>query len=169
MKNGKPVRPLAVFTRNHRVHLDDALAVCSKDPARLVTFRASTRWATAEQAVSKTGPVPIYIAVIGHDGGVEYEAELSEIQTRPRYGDPTTERLLDHSTNSTRHEGLWERYNKTVKTLYVIRGLRRLAKPFPLSALHRASDDRPLSDRFKYSYALVRPMVQRASGALVTS
>jgi hypothetical protein len=156
---GKPVRPTAVFTRNHQVHLDDALVVCSQDPTRPVTFRAATVWATAERTVSTTGPVPLYIAAIGHDRGVEFVAELIEIQTRPSKGDSTTKRLLGYSTNSTRHEGLWEQYNKTVRTLYVMRGLRRLAKPFPLSALTRALDERPLSDRFQYSYALVRPVV----------
>ncbi len=53
---------LAVFARNHRRHLDEAVALCANDPDRLVTFRASRTWASAARALTSAPPVPIYIA-----------------------------------------------------------------------------------------------------------
>ena len=134
----------AVFARNHRVHLDEAVAVCVVDPSRQVTFRASTTWASAERAVVGGPPVPIYIAAVGGPGTIEYVAELCDLQTQSHRGDPKTERLLKLWTNSTKDEGLWEKYDKRVRTLYI-------------SRLVKAADGKPLSAGFKYSYALVVP------------
>lgn len=148
---------VAVFTRNHLIHLDQAVALGAADPNRLVTFRASTRWASAERAVSVATPLPLYIAVVGGPGLVEYTADLCDVHTRPRRGDPKTERLLRFTTPSTEKEGLWEQYDKEVKTLYVIKRCIKLAQPFALSDLNRLADGQPLSDNFRYSYALVSP------------
>ena len=107
----------AVFTRNHRRHIEEAVALCAKDPDRQFTFRASSTWASAERAVAGGTPVPIYIAVVGGPRMVEYQAELCDVQTHPHRGDPKTERLLTLATNSTKDEGLWEQYDKSVDTL----------------------------------------------------
>ena len=149
---------IAVFTRNHRVHLDEAVVLCSADPSRQVTFRASGTWASAERAVVGGPPVPLYIAAVGGPGTVEYVAELCEVQTRPHRGDPKTERLLRLWTNSTKDEGLWEKYGKRVRTLYVLSKCRRVSRPFPISNLNKASDGAPLSAEFRYSYSLVAPL-----------
>jgi len=149
----------AVFTRNHRVHLDEAVAICSADPSRQVTFRASGTWASAERAVVGGSPVPLYIAVVGGPGTVEYVAELCDVQTHPHRGDPKTERLLQFWTNSTKDEGLWEQYGKRVGTLYVLSKCRAVRRPFPISNLQKASDGTPLSAEFRYSYALVAPIL----------
>lgn len=148
---------IAVFTRNHRIHLDEAAVLCSADPSRQVTFRASGTWVSAERALAG-GPLPVYIAVVGGPGTVEYAAELSEVQLRPHRGDPTTERLLQLWTNSTKDEGLWEKSVKRVRTLYVLTKCRAVRNPFPISSLQKASDDTPLSAEFRYSYALVAPI-----------
>ena len=148
---------VAVFTRNHRRHLDEAVALCAANQNRKVTFRASTRWASAEQAMAVRSTVPIYMAAVGGPGMIEYVAELCDLQTYPHRGDLKTERLLSFSTNSTKDEGLWEKYEKDVKTLYVIWRCRVLRRPFPISNLTKASDNSPLSADFKYSYSLVFP------------
>ena len=148
----------AVFTRNHRVHLAEAAALCAADPTRLVTFRASVTWVSAERAVASGSPIPIYVAVVGGPGAVEYVAELCDVQLRPHRGDPKTERLLRHWTNSTKDEGLWEKYDKPVRTLYVIRKCKALRRSFPISNLVKASDGTSLSAEFRYSYAMVVPV-----------
>lgn len=148
----------AVFTRNHRVHLDEAILLCSADPSRQVTFRASGTWASAERAVESGPPLPLYIAAIGGSAVVEYVAELCEVQTRPHRGDPKTERLLRLWTDSTKDEGLWEKYGKQVRTLYVLSKCRAVRRPFPISHLTKAVDATPVSADFRYSYALVLPI-----------
>ena len=148
----------AVFARNHRIHLDEAVALCSADSDRQVTFRASSTWASAAGAVRNCPFVPIYIAAVGGPSAVEYVAELTAVQTHPHRGDPTTERLLKFYTNSTKDEGLWEKYAKRVQTLYAISRCRRLQRPFPMSKLVKASDGTPMSPDFRYSYALVVPV-----------
>ncbi len=148
----------AVFARNHRRHLDEAVALCRADLNRQITFRASSTWASAARAVANGTAVPIYIAAVGSPGAVGYVAELIEVQTHPHRGDPTTERLLKWYTNSTKDEGLWEKYDKRVETLYTIRKCRRLQRPFPMSRLVKASDGTVMSADFRYSYALVIPV-----------
>ena len=149
---------LAVFSRNHRIHLDEAVALCAADSTRKVTFRASVTWASARQAVSNGAAIPVYFAAVSGAGSVEYIANLVEVQTHPHRGDPTTERLLKFDTNSTAHEGLWERSGEQVRTLYTITKCRKLARPVPISKLLKASDGKAMSQEFKYSYALVLPV-----------
>ena len=153
---------IAVFARNHRRHLDEAVALCRADSNRQITFRASSTWISAERSVTNGPAVPIYIAAVGGPGAVEYVAELVEVQTHPHRGEPTTERLLKLHTNSTKDEGLWEQYDKRVATLYSIRKCRRLQRPFPMSRLVKASDGTPMSAEFRYSYALVVPVRELA-------
>ena len=147
----------AVFTRNHPNYLVEAEELCAADPKRFVTFRASTLWASAEREVSDGPPLALYIAAVGGPGTVEYVAELCEVQTHPHRGDPKTERLLAAVTPSTADEGLWEKYDKRVRTLYAIRYCRRLATAFPISTLIKASDGTPLDSEYRYSYARVMP------------
>ena len=147
----------AVFTRNHRQHLDEAVELCAADRTRRVTFRAANRWTSAERSVSPSSPVPIYIAVVGGSGTVEYVADLCDVKTHPFRGDPKTEELLGVTTTSTKDEGLWEQYERKVKTLYCVMRCRKLARPFPLSQLKKADGGQPLSADYHYSYALVMP------------
>jgi hypothetical protein len=155
---GNPLRcGFAVFTRNHRRHLDEGVELCLGDPDRRVTFRSAKRWVAASAAVEFGVVVPVYVAAIGADS-VEYEAELIDVQLDPSEDDATTIRLLDLSTPSTQGEKLWSARagGKRVRTLYVVAELRRIPR-CPVSQLRKATGG-PLSRGYRYSYALVKPI-----------
>lgn len=154
---GNPLRcGFGVFTRNHRQHLEEAAVLCAGDPERRVVFRSAKRWVSAAEAVAFGVVVPLYIATVG-GSGVEYEAELVDIQLDPREEDPTTRGLLALDTASTKGEELWPIHprGKTVSTLYVLKKLRSVT-PFPISQLTKATGGR-LDEDYHYSYALVKP------------
>ena len=155
---GKRLRcGFGVFTRNHLQHLEEAAALCAADPERWVTFRSAKGWVSASRALALGFYVPVYIAVVG-GSGIEFEAELVDTQLNPREGDPVTKRLLAFDTASTKGEKLWparSRERKGVRTLYVLKGVRRVS-PFPISTLTKAKGGR-LDDGYRYSYALVKP------------
>ena len=144
---------MAIFSRNERSHLEAATDAGSAEPERLVVLRSRKKWVAAAIAVRAHGPTAIYFAVV--DGGptVEYEAELVEVQVDPDPETVATERLLDHVAETTRHEGL---RNDQVRTLYAIRGCRRLDRPYRLSELTKHDGGEPLSDGYIRNYALVR-------------
>jgi len=48
---------------------------------------------------------------------VQYVADLWDVQTRPHYGDPKTDRLLTYATDSTKGEELWGEHDKHLHTL----------------------------------------------------
>jgi hypothetical protein len=143
---------LAVFTRNHKSHLDEAFRVSSAEPERLIPFRGGKRWSSAAQALQKHSPIDIYFAVVDSGSDVQYAAKLKRVIVDPQRGQPETEQLLDLSTSTTRDEGLWE---NTVGTLYAINHIERLSKPFPMTELIKVSDDQSISAGYGYSYTLV--------------
>ena len=147
---------MAVYSRNHRGHLESAAAVGSTDSQRLVTLRSQKEWVSADKATRKYGPTAIYFAVV--DGGpfVEYEAELVEVQLNPDAENPETKRLLAYAAETTSHEGLW---GDKVKTLYAIRNCRKLSQHYRLSELTKCDGGQPLSDDYIRGYALVRRRV----------
>jgi hypothetical protein len=156
MKQRREPQDVAVFTRNHRNYLEEAAKISAQDPRKLIVFRARSKWVTALREIPAGGSLPIYMAAIGGAGEVEYEAELCDGQTEPSRGDRKTEALLDLVLKSTKDEGLWEKYGKTVETLYAIRACRRRSEPFPITSLVKFSDGRPISADYGYSYAIVR-------------
>ena len=99
--------------------------------------------------------MPIYVAPIGSEGLVEYVAELHELHLRPEYGQARTTELLRKSLPSTSDEGLWEKYDKTVRTLYAMSNCRKLVLPVSMTGLIKVSDDKPISKDYGYSYSLV--------------
>ena len=146
---------LAVFTRNHKGHLDEAFRVSSTEPDRLIPFRGVSRWSSAAQALQQYSPIDIYFAVVDSGSLVQYAAKLQRVIVDPQRGKPETERLLDLSTSTTRDEGLWENTGKPAGTLYAINHLERVPQPFPMTKLIKVSDDQPISADYGYSYALV--------------
>jgi hypothetical protein len=144
---------LAVFSRNHKVHLEAAAAAGAADPERLVVLRSQKKWISAAKAVRAHGPTAIYFAVVDGGSTVEYEAELVEVEVNPASDSVTTQRLLQHVAETTKDEGLW---NDQVRTLYAIRGCRRVATPYLLSELSKQAGGQPLSDGYIRNYALVR-------------
>jgi hypothetical protein len=146
---------LAVFTRNHQRHLDEALRVSSGEPDRLIPFRGVSRWSSAAQALQKHCPIDIYFAVVDSGSLVRYAAKLQRVIVDPQRGQAETEQLLNLSTSTTRDEGLWENTGKPAGTLYAINRLERIPQAFPMTELIKVSDDQPISADYGYSYTLV--------------
>jgi hypothetical protein len=146
---------VAVFTRNHQRHIDEAIAISSGDPNKHIVFRARSKWVSAADALVGKTPLPLYIAPVGGDGTVEYVADLHDIHLHPEYGDGRTDQLLALTTASTQGEGLWENKEHPVETLYVITNCRRIQRPFHMTKLVKVSDDKPISSDYGYSYSIV--------------
>jgi hypothetical protein len=142
-----------VFSRNHEKYLKYAVEQGELDPRRLVTFRSSAKWATAERLLHDSNELPIYFAVVDQGSEVQFKAWLREIVLQPGAGDPASERLLQAAPPDTEGERLW---SGKVETLYAISGCYRLEKPFPISVLRKLTNNEPIAEDFKYSYALVR-------------
>ena len=145
---------VAVFVRNHPGHLRDALRILREHPERLITFRAARKWAGAAAALARKAPLALYIAPIGDRGMVEYVAELQQVVLAPRIGDPVTDRLLTFTTSTTAGEGLRGPYGTHVKTLYAMSNCRAIA-PFPMTALIKVADGKPIRPDYRYSYSIV--------------
>lgn len=136
---------MAVFSRNHKSYLEAACAI--KDPSRLLTFQSKRLWLSAKKALDEQETLKIYLAPIGSEGKLRYEATVKAIVLKPVEDDS----LLKLALPETASEGLWG------KTLYALSHCR----PCPernLSVLRKAEDGTPLSDNFAYSYALVREL-----------
>jgi len=144
----------ALFCRNHREYLEHAAEIGAQNPEKPITFRASTTWKSAQIAVGVHGPRRIYLVPIGGQGLVEYQATLEEVELYPEPNTRVTQELLENCLPETRDEGLWEEYGETVRTLYVISHCRRLASPFPFTALTKLFDSKPIDRNYGYSYAI---------------
>jgi hypothetical protein len=144
---------VAVFSRNHRAYLDEAVRIGAQSPNDEIVFRARAKWATADKAVSRSGVIPIYYSAVGSEGQVEYAAELCGVLINPVEGSPEESRWLSRVLPATASEGLW---NPPARTLYEIRNCRALAQPFPITRLAKASDGKPISADYGYSYCVVR-------------
>jgi hypothetical protein len=142
----------AVFARNHGEYLQEAAGISMTDPGEFVTFRSATSWSSAAAALSESGAIAVYFAVVGAGPTVEYEADLVRVVRDPNHGDEETDRLLQFVLPSTRSEGLWE---PKVATLYAIKRCRQVAKAFPMTHLMKLSDDAAISPSFGYSHSMV--------------
>ena len=146
---------LAVFTRNHKRHLDEALRVSSAEPDRPIPFRGVSRWSSAVRALQQHSPIDIYFAVVDSGSLVQYAAKLQRVIVDPQRDQPETVQLLKLSTSTTRDEGLWEDTDKPAGTLYAINRLERVSEPFPMTELIKVSDDQPINPDYRYSYTLI--------------
>ena len=97
---------LAIFTRNHKEHLEEAFRVSSTEPDRFIPFRGVLRWSSAAEALQKQSFIDIYFAVVDSGSLIQYVAKLQRVIVDPQRGQPKTEKLLDLSTSTTRDEGL---------------------------------------------------------------
>lgn len=143
----------AVLSKNHLKHLRAAAEISAADATQLITFRSSRRWAEAKRLIDTSGcsPLPILFAVVDRGPKVFFRALLREIVLAPRSSDSRSRELLLFRPPTTEKENLSE----GVKTLYVISGCRKLDNPIPYATLRKQADDTPVSDDFRYSYALV--------------
>jgi hypothetical protein len=149
---------VAIFTRNHRHHVESAVSLSVSDPTRQITFRACSKWVSTLDALNKKKPRDLYISPIGGNGMVEYVADLHRVHLEPQRGQPVTEELLKLTTPSTADEGLWEQNERqNVQTLYVVSNVRKLEHLFPMTKLVKLSDNKPIGENYGYSYCLVYP------------
>ncbi len=81
--------------------------IVEESPSSLVTLRSSKVWAAAKKAVDVQEVARLYLAPIGGDGKVEYEAVLKEVVLQPKLGDIVTEQALKRQLPETVDESLW--------------------------------------------------------------
>jgi hypothetical protein len=146
---------VGVFARNHRTYLECATQRTSTGNfGGLTTFRSSREWASAKRALNGgQGPVPVFFAVVG-EPFIQFTARLEEVCLRPKSGDPDAERLLKLVPEATVDEGIWQQGQGT---LYMVSDCQEVRNRFPLNKLMKAHGQTPLSNEFRYSYALVLP------------
>ena len=144
---------VAIFDRNHTQYLDEACDWAQRDPNRPVTFRSRKRWSRAERALAEQDSVRILFSANGAQGMVGYEARLLWTVKNPSEDDPETKRALQYQLDSTCDEHLWENEGRELKTLVVISRCRRIAEPFHMSQLVKASEKmEPISKDYGYGY-----------------
>jgi hypothetical protein len=149
----------AIFSRNYSEHLDEAVEISKHNPRQSITFRSSVVWSSAKLAIETHGQRKIYFAPVRDSNLVSYEGNLEKIELYPELNPQTAQNLLQHCTQSTRGEGLWEEAGKAgVKTLYVILNCRKLTSPFPFTDLRKLIDASPIDENFSRSYAVVYEM-----------
>ena len=146
---------LAVFARNHLSYIEQSALLAASNPEQLVTFRSAKRWASAHQALQQQGAMRVFFSPNDSEGQVQYEAVLHTIHLEPKLGEEQTKKLLAFCLEETKDEGLWGKYNEKVKTLYVVSKCRRFDTPFSMTRLSKASDEKPISENYGYSYTVV--------------
>lgn len=137
-----------VFSRNHLPYLRRA-------HGKRVYFRSQRKWVGALELLSK-GPASIYFCPIPGDGQIHYAGRLVAVDLEPTA--QSMAQLLERTRArdvAPRDELLWD---GSVQTLYVVE-VEQLARPFPLTDLHKLTNGEPLSADYGYSYSLVtRPL-----------
>lgn len=148
-------RPIAIFARNHLHLLEEARVRSEQYPEVPSLFRAAVSWSSAEAALKYHDTLPIYFCPCGAQGAVTHEATLTSILLHPQRDDPSTQKYLGYSTESTREEDLW---GESVQTLYLIEDCHRVP-PFSMTSLIKIEDNNPISEDYGYSYSIVHPYV----------
>ena len=132
----------AVFTRNHKTHLEEA---CNREEP--TAFQSEKKWSGAQGWLKKQKKLTVYIAPVGYPK-VMYEGTITEIALVDSAPEATIKKLLAARGEETKKEERWG------KTVYLLSD----CCPVPamsLSALLKAKDGTPLSDDYKYSYSIV--------------
>ena len=155
----------AILSKNHQGYLKQASQASAVNPEQFVTFQSKQRWRQAEKLINANGPgvASILFAVVGKKPEVRYHARLEAVVIDPHRGDEQTEKLLSLRLASTSGEGLWSEGG----TLYAVSGCHELERAVPYSELFKYSVFRktsirqPISDDYKYGYAVVLdPLVE---------
>ena len=101
----------AVFTRNHRKHLDEACE--RKEPT---AFQSEKKWSGAQGWLKKQKTLKVYIAPVG-DPKVMYEGTITEIALVDSAPEATIKKLLAARGEETKKEECWG------KTVYLLSDL----------------------------------------------
>lgn len=149
---------VAIFCRNHKNLLDEAVPISDGDPTRQILFRAQKVWRSAEVAIHTHGPRPIYFLPIDDpDFCIKYVAKVEKVVLDPRDIE-SVRKLLKLSVPASQDEGLWDEDGKpTVRTLYLISNCHSLEKGrwMNFTKLKKLSDNKWIDESFGYSYAIV--------------
>ena len=130
----------AVFTRNHKTHLEEA---CNREEP--TAFQSEKKWSGAQGWLKKQKTLKVYIAPIGEQQ-VTYEGTITKIAFK---GQQEIEELLAARGEGTKNEDHWG------ETVYLVSNCCPISGA-SLSTLRKARDGIPLSDEYNYSYSLVR-------------
>jgi hypothetical protein len=134
----------AVFTRNHKKHLEEA---CNREEP--TAFQSKKKWSEAQKWLKKQKTLKVYIAQVLEPGEpkVMYQGTITEIafvDSAPE----AAENLLAARGEETKNEIRWG------ITVYLLSGCSKIPE-MPFSALRRAKDGTPLSDDYNHSYSIV--------------
>jgi len=159
---------MAVFTRNHRVHLEWAATAAKRDPESLATFKSARPWVAAAKHIMRHGSCLAYFGVTDEGPVIKYIGAIVDIEVTDEYDPLNTksrrvQNLLLHTTEEERAFGL-SVMGKQAKTLYVVKGCREI-EPFPQNALLKAKNLQPLDSGFTRGYSLVRARGRDAGAA----
>lgn len=129
------------------------MEISAADSEQLISFRSSRRWSKASKILraSDGRPMPILFGVVDRGPVALYGARLQEVILEPSPSDQRAQELLQLRPPTTMMEDWWG----NVRTIYAISGLRELNTPISYSSLCKHVDGTPLSNEFKYSYAIV--------------
>ena len=93
----------------------------------------------------------IYFVADGGTGIVEYEGTITDILLNPNATAPETKEMLTHCPDN----GAEKELNKgKLKTLYCVKGLKKLTKPFSQTELTK-TDGKPVSEKYDRGYCKV--------------
>lgn len=159
----------AVFIRNHHSYIEAACKRNRESQLRQTTFRSSKLWTSARLALKIHKVLTCYLAPIGGNNTVQYQAVIHQIHLHPKLMDPVTQELLGMELDATKKEGLWESDGKAVNTLYTIAQCEKLSASFPITELVKIDGNEPISENYGYGYSLVYEHSQPADEVLLIS
>lgn len=137
---------IAVLSKNYEEHLVNA---SKKDGP--VTFYSNRRWTKASAKLSQQGTMSIYFTTGGDSNIVEYEGTITHILLDPIAGAPETGEMLTYCLD----DGAKDELDKgKLKTLYYVKGLKKLTEPFSQTKL-RKTDGKPVSEKYDRGYCKV--------------
>ena len=140
---------IAILSKNYKKHLDDA----SKKDGR-VTFYSNSPWVKASTHLSQQEAMSIYFVADGGTGIVEYEGTITDILLNPNANAPETKEMLAHCLD----DGAKDELDKgKLKTLFCVKGLKKLTKPFSQIELLK-TDGKPVSEKYDRGYCKVIPL-----------
>ncbi len=142
----------AVLSKNYRVHLEAAA-----DKSGLITFYSNFHWTKASDCFNGQDSMSIYFKAGDGTGMVEYEGTITKICLDPVRGSSEVEDMLRHCPD----DGVQEEFEKErIKTLYSVKGLKKLVTPFPQTRLLKADSGKPVSEKYDRGYCIVNELTQ---------
>ena len=164
-KSGTDERDYCVYSVLHQIWLKEASKPHEKDP----WFCSGKSWATADNWLAHGRKVRIlFRAKLNDDQEGEpvcsYEAELIEINLREKDDKRPSEDILwlqhEYYLRESGQKGETEFQRREIKefenarTYYKVHGMHMRNEVFPITALRKLKNNKPLAANFKYTYTL---------------